>query len=58
MIIAIIAFILFAALVVAACCKVSGDCSRQEEKDDPCVSCHRWYECNGVDKNCPWRAES
>lgn len=57
MTIAIIACILLAALVIAACCKVSGDCSRQEEQEDPCDKCLRWSECNGVDEDCPWRAD-
>lgn len=27
-------------------------------KDDPCETCLRWYECNGVDKeNCPLTKE-
>lgn len=28
-----------------------------EQKEDPCETCQRWYECNGVDKeNCPlWK---
>lgn len=41
--------------IVIACCKVSGECSRQEEQEDPCASCVRWPECNGVDNDCPWR---
>lgn len=24
---------------------------------DPCESCLRWAECNGVDKDCPLRKE-
>lgn len=32
--IAIIIFSLLAALVILACCKVSGDCAREEEKEN------------------------
>lgn len=50
-------------LGVLACCKVSGDCARAEEilearmatMKDPCESCLRWSECNGVDEQCPHR---
>ena len=55
MTIAIIACVLLAALAIMACCKVSGDCARQEEQEDPCEKCLRWSECNGVDEDCPWR---
>ena len=24
-------------------------------REDPCVDCLRWGECNGVDEACPWR---
>lgn len=30
---------------------------KQAEKEDPCDSCLRWPECNGVDEGCPWRDE-
>ena len=26
-----------------------------EEKEDPCIECLRWGECNGVDDACPFR---
>lgn len=52
----IIVCVLLAALIIAACCNESGECARQEEKN-PCDSCLRWSECNGVDEDCPWRAE-
>lgn len=52
----IIALFIIIGLIALACCKVSGDCSRQEEQDqDPCETCNRWSECNGVDSNCPWK---
>lgn len=41
-------------LVLMGACKVSGECSREEEKVDYCQCCVRWSECNGVDKDCPW----
>lgn len=50
-----ILFFLFAALVVSACCKVSGSITRKEEQQDPCDTCLRWGECNGVDEECPVR---
>lgn len=34
---------------------MSGICSIYEQKDDPCETCLRWSECNGVDDKCPWR---
>lgn len=40
--------------IVMACCNVSGRCTEQEE-EHPCDSCLRWYECNGVDEDCPLR---
>lgn len=52
-----ILLIVIAVLIVVAvlgCCKVAGKCSRREEKD-PCEFCVRWYECNGVDDECPWK---
>lgn len=50
-------------LIMLACCKVSGDCARAEEMlearmaamKDPCETCLRWSECNGVDEQCPHR---
>ena len=26
-----------------------------EEEENPCDTCTRWYECNGVDEECPRR---
>ena len=26
------------------------------EEEDPCETCPRWYECNGVDRECPYRS--
>lgn len=53
----IIFFIIIAAVVVLtmlACCKVSGRCSREEERREACETCLRWGECNGVDADtCP-----
>ncbi len=42
-------------VVILACCKVSGKCAREEEREDPCHDCLRWDECNGVDDGCPRR---
>lgn len=59
-------FIVIVAVVllgVLACYKVSGDCSEIERKtelqqaDNPCESCLRWSECNGIDEQCPHRKE-
>lgn len=30
---------------------------REKDQKNPCESCLRWPECNGVDEDCPWRAE-
>ena len=57
MIIAIIVCVFLVALVVAGCCKVSGECSRQEEQEDPCASCPRLSECKGVSDAYPWRCD-
>lgn len=45
----------FVIIAVLACCKVSSECSGMEEQRQPCSSCPRWEECNGVDEMCPWR---
>lgn len=47
-----------AVLVVGVCIMASGEESRKEEKN-PCQTCARWWECNGVDQdNCPlWENE-
>lgn len=47
----VIALAVIAVLVVLACCRVSGDCAREEEQVHPCENC------NGVDEGCPWRKE-
>lgn len=48
-----------ALFAIWACCRVSGECAREEEnrkpKEDPCETCLRWEECNGVDQDCPRR---
>ena len=51
----IFAFLVIIGVIILACCKVSGDCSRQDEKEHPCETCPRWSECNGVDEQCPWK---
>ena len=54
----VIAILLFLAIVIVsawACLIVADNLSRQDEKEDPCNSCLRWSECNGVDENCPRR---
>ena len=30
---------------------------KEQKPENPCETCHRWYECNGMDKeNCPlWK---
>lgn len=57
-----ILFVLLVAAVllyVLSFCKVSGDCAREEERqaamEEPCETCLRWSECNGVDEQCPHR---
>lgn len=57
---AVLFFSVFVIVPVIACCKVSGQCSREEENhpvsdspaSSPCDSCLRWPECNGVDESC------
>ena len=51
----VLALLLLTAMVVWACCKVSADCTREEEEEHPCANCLRWSECNGVDDDCPIR---
>lgn len=51
----VLALLWLPAMIAYACCRISGDCARVEEKDDPCDSCLRWDECNGVDEDCPRR---
>lgn len=34
------------------------ECGRNrtaKEREDPCIDCLRWWECNGVDEECPLR---
>lgn len=40
-----------------AAIKMAGTQQKHEMQEDPCETCLRWEECNGVDENCPWRAE-
>lgn len=49
----ILAFIIIFAAAFAA----NMEKSRTEEKYDPCQTCNRWFECNGVDQgDCPlWK---
>lgn len=56
----LIVLAVFPILIVLACCRVSGQCSRQEEKEmeHHCENCVRWSECNGVDDECPWRIQN
>lgn len=42
---------------------VAGDDEKSEQEkeqthDEPCETCVRWSECNGVDEQCPRRKES
>ena len=53
----VICIILAAVILFYACCKISGDCAREEEREHPCTYCQRWGECNGVDEECPWRCD-
>ena len=44
----------FAVLCIVSAMSISGDESREEEQRDPCRTCNRWWECNGVDVDiCP-----
>ena len=38
---------------------LQSDCEKEtQEADEPCESCLRWSECNGVDEQCPHRKEN
>ena len=50
--------ILFLALAAAAALTLLAgsekhDEHKEQEQDCPCESCVRWYECNGIDDECP-----
>ena len=49
----IVICVICAAVLFYACCVQSGKDARKEE-ENPCETCLRWDECNGVDDNCPW----
>lgn len=51
----IVVSVLLAALAVSVCRRFFGNRSGKAEQHDPCDSCLRWPECNGVDGDCPWR---
>lgn len=43
-------------LAILSCCKVAGHATekeRQAQRKNPCETCLRWEECNGVDDQCP-----
>lgn len=51
---------IFILAVCAAVLAMLADYDKQEDKPqkkkDPCECCLRWYECNGVDDDCPlWK---
>ena len=49
-----IAVLAVALMIVLSALRMSGICSRMEEKAHPCAYCLRWEECNGVDADiCP-----
>ena len=49
--------ILLAALPLLVFCKPRNEHAQEREKD-PCGSCVRWSECNGVDDDCPLLEEA
>lgn len=49
--------VVLAGLSIASLCKAATAGRCREKKEDPCVECLRWEECNGVDDGCPWRAK-
>lgn len=53
-----IAFTLLFLLVAAALCILCRRAEESEAEEDPCDTCVRWEECNGVDKDCPWKEEN
>ena len=51
---ALIILTVAALMVIAASMRVSSIESRKEEAENPCCTCLRWEECNGVDaESCP-----
>ena len=57
MTVAIVVGVLLVALAVTTCRRLFGNRSGEAEQRYPCDGCLRWPECNGVDEDCPWRAE-
>lgn len=50
--------VLFLALAAAAMLTLLAgtekhDEHKEQEQESPCESCVRWYECNGIDDECP-----
>lgn len=52
------AFSLSFLLVTAALCILCRWAEEPAAEEDPCETCVRWEECNGVDECCPWKEES
>lgn len=53
----LVLFVVIALMLVLDCCRTSGICAEEESRaaaqQNPCETCLRWEECNGVDKECP-----
>lgn len=58
-------FLVIAALVLLglmAYCEAENDIAEEEkekqaERVNPCDTCLRWFECNGIDDDCPIKRE-
>lgn len=52
-----VAGMLIFALITANDQKKGHRLQKEMPQGNSCDSCLRWPECNGVDEDCPWRAE-
>lgn len=52
------AFTLLFLLVAAALCILCRRAEKPATEENPCETCVRWEECNGVDEDCPWKEEN
>lgn len=57
-----IALLLIVALAVLAYYDAADDIAEEEkekqaERVNPCDTCLRWFECNGIDEDCPIKRE-
>ena len=57
----VVMFLVIAALVLLGLLSyydAADDIAEEEaERDNPCDTCLRWFECNGIDDECPLQKE-